>query len=179
MGYENLLQSNQWRIQGRGRPPPHPLIFRPNWARDPFCRLRVVPHFSSGIAERAKCEWAWKSPHARKGDTRRGERKTRDYRQSPSVANLILLSPRRVPPFLAWGDFHTCLHFARSTIPEEKWGTTRSLSFLGWFAKTRYRKLFFPNIPNTPVTLAIFKEEAFIQVRVKFTEDLETNTKNI
>ena len=25
-------------------------------------------------------------------------------------------------PFLAWGDFH-----ARSTIPEEKWGTTRSL----------------------------------------------------
>ena len=32
------------------------------------------------------------------------------------------LSPRRKSPFLAWGDFH-----ARSTIPEEKWGTTRSL----------------------------------------------------
>ena len=29
--------------------------------------------------------------------------------------------------FLAWGDFHAHLRFARSTIPEEKWGTTRSL----------------------------------------------------
>ena len=48
-------------------------------------RLQVVPHFSSRIVERAKRERAWKSPHARKGDT------------------------------------------PRSTIPEEKWGTTRSL----------------------------------------------------
>ena len=38
-------------------------------------RLRVVPHFSSGIVERAERERAWKSPHTRKGDTRRGERK--------------------------------------------------------------------------------------------------------
>ena len=30
----------------------------------PFGRLRVVPHFSSGIVERAKRERAWKSPHA-------------------------------------------------------------------------------------------------------------------
>ena len=29
-------------------------------------RLRVVPHFSSGIVERTKRERAWKSPHARK-----------------------------------------------------------------------------------------------------------------
>ena len=36
---------------------------------------------------------------------------------------------RRVSPFLAWGDFHACSRFARSTIPEEKWGTTRSLGF--------------------------------------------------
>ena len=43
--------------------------------------LRVVPHFSSGIVERAKREGAWKSPHARKA--RRG----------------IFLSPRRVSPF--------------------------------------------------------------------------------
>ena len=34
-----------------------------------MCRLRVVPHFSSGIVERAKHERAKKSPHARKGDT--------------------------------------------------------------------------------------------------------------
>ena len=29
--------------------------------------------------------------------------------------------------FLVWGDFHTRSRFARSTIPEEKWGTTCSL----------------------------------------------------
>ena len=33
----------------------------------------------------------------------------------------------RVSPFLAWGDFHARSRFARPTIPEEKWGTTRSL----------------------------------------------------
>ena len=64
-------------------------------------RLRVVPHFSSGIVERAKRERAWKSPHARKADT---------------------LSPRRVLPFLAWGDFHARSRFARITIPEKNGG---------------------------------------------------------
>ena len=43
--------------------------------RIPTRRLRVVPHFYSGIVGRAKRERAWKSPHARKGDTRRWERK--------------------------------------------------------------------------------------------------------
>ena len=37
------------------------------------------------------------------------------------------LSPRRVSSFLAWVDFHARSRFARSTISEEKWGTTRSL----------------------------------------------------
>ena len=32
---------------------------------------------------------------------------------------------------LAWGDFHARWRFARSTIPEEKWGTTRSLLLCG------------------------------------------------
>ena len=32
-----------------------------------------------------------------------------------------------VSPLLAWGDFHARSRFAHSTIPEEKWGTTRSL----------------------------------------------------
>ena len=64
-------------------------------------RLRVVPHYSSGIAERAKRERTWKSPHARRAIC--------------------------VSPFLAWGDFHARSRFAPSTIPEEKWGTTRSL----------------------------------------------------
>ena len=62
-------------------------------------RLRVVPHFSSGLVEGTKRECAWKSPHAR---------------------NFHLSSPRLA--FLAWGDFHMRLRFARSTIPEEKWG---------------------------------------------------------
>ena len=44
------------------------------------------------------------------------------------VQSLIFLSPRRVSPFLPWGDFHACSRFARSTIPEEKWRTTRSLA---------------------------------------------------
>ena len=30
----------------------------------------------------------------------------------------------------AWGDFHARSRFALSTIPEEKWGTTRSLALL-------------------------------------------------
>ena len=30
-------------------------------------------------------------------------------------------------PFLEWGDFHARSRFDRSTVPEEKWGTTRSL----------------------------------------------------
>ena len=74
----------------------------------PCLRLQVVPHFSSGIVEWTKRERMWKSPHARKGDTG-----SREYR----------LSCR--------GDFHARSHFARSTIPEEKWGTTCSLS-LSW-----------------------------------------------
>ena len=39
----------------------------------------------------------------------------------------FLLSTRRVSPYLAWVDFHARSRFVRSTIPEEKWGTTRSL----------------------------------------------------
>ena len=40
---------------------------------------------------------------------------------------IFFLSPRRVSLFLAWGDFHAPSRFARSTAPEEKCGTTRSL----------------------------------------------------
>ena len=44
---------------------------------------------------------------------------------------------RRVSPFLAWGDFHT-----RSTIPEEKWGTTRSLTTFAFFESSVLEMLF-------------------------------------
>ena len=38
-----------------------------------------------------------------------------------SVVPFISLCPSRLA-FLAWGDFHTRLRFARSTIPDEKRG---------------------------------------------------------
>ena len=44
----------------------------------------------------------------------------------------VKITPREkrwhTAPFLAWGDFHARSRVARSTIPEEKWGTTRSLT---------------------------------------------------
>ena len=76
-------------------------------------RLRVVPHFSSGIVERAKRERAWKSPHARKGDTRRGERKMRDPHFS--------LSPPRVA-FSRVGWFSRALAFCSLYYPWGKMG---------------------------------------------------------
>ena len=51
----------------------------------------------------------------------------REKRRHAAGREKNFLSPRRVSPFLAWGDFHARSRFARSTIPEEKWGTTRSL----------------------------------------------------
>ena len=51
--------------------------------------------------------------------------------------NFFFLSPRRLG-FLAWGDFHAGSRFACSTIPEEKWVTTRSLRFSSEPAKYRH-----------------------------------------
>ena len=45
----------------------------------------------------------------------------------PLTTKNIDYETRGVSPFLAWGDFHVRSRFARSTIPEGKWGTTRSL----------------------------------------------------
>ena len=57
--------------------------------------------------------------------------------QKLGVCLYIFLSPRRVSFFLAWGDFHARSRFARSTIPEEKWGTTRSLVLLDPLGNTQ------------------------------------------
>ena len=38
-------------------------------------------------------------------------------------------------PFLAWGDFHARSRFARSTIPDEKWGLLVVYKITGVFAK--------------------------------------------
>ena len=48
----------------------------------------------------------------------------RDRRASETRAR-VKITPRE--KFLAWGDFHSRSRFPRSIIPEEKWGTTRSL----------------------------------------------------
>ena len=40
-------------------------------------------------------------------------------KRNPSARKI---TPREGERFLAWGDFHARLSFARSTIPEEKWG---------------------------------------------------------
>ena len=59
-------------------------------------RLRVVPRFSSGTVERAKRKRAWKSPHARKGDTQRGESLfSRAVIFTRARVSLALLSPRK------------------------------------------------------------------------------------
>ena len=77
-------------------------------------RLRVVPHFSSGIVQRAKRERAWKSSHARKGDTRRGERKMRNYGQSPSFWTNALLSQSKT---LIGSSMEICQHLSKRRQP--------------------------------------------------------------
>ena len=77
-------------------------------------RLRVAPHFSSGIVEWAKRERAWKSPQARKSDTRRAERKMRDYRQSPSFWTIALLSQRKT---LIGSSMEICQHLSKTRQP--------------------------------------------------------------
>ena len=76
-------------------------------------RLRVVPHFSSEIVEQGKCERVWKSPHARKGDTRQEEREMRHYRQSPSFWpftadwfwSVKFVSPSKSIKSIQWDSF--------------------------------------------------------------------------
>ena len=57
------------------------------------------------------------------------------------------LSPPRVA-FSRVGDFHARSRFARSPIPEEKRGTTRSLPYL-----ERDMTIFEPNLSPTPTLL--------------------------
>ena len=63
------------------------------------------------------------------------------------LQSLIFLSPRRVSPFLAWGDFHARSRFARSSIPEETQGTIRSLII---YIYSRKLKRFFLRRQDTP-----------------------------
>ena len=93
--------TNAWQLPSRGNKRAC------NWLSRYSARLQVVPHFSSGIVEWAKCERAWKSSHVRKGNTRQGERKMRVSFPVPCC----LFSH-------TWGDFHAHSRFPCSTIPE-------------------------------------------------------------
>ena len=66
------------------------------------------------MVERAKREPAWKLPHARKGDTQWGERKMRDYRQSPSFWTNALLSQRKT---LIGSSMEICQHLSKTRQP--------------------------------------------------------------
>ena len=131
-------------------------------------RLRVVPHFSSGIVERAKREHAWKSPHARKGDTRRGERKMRDYRQSPSFWpftadwfwTVKFVSPSKSIKRIQWhsfpywavialviGKLRGCLLQAKENPDTNFFLSPPRVAFsrVGWFSRSlAFRSLYYP-----------------------------------
>ena len=72
---------------------------------------------------RLKLIWRGYELHTPKSVSREGSKAW-----ALSVVPHFSLSPPRLS-FLAWGVFHASSCFARSTIPEEKWGTTRSLAY--------------------------------------------------
>ena len=83
-----------------------------------ICRLRVVPHFSSGIVKRAKRERAWKSAHARKGDTRWGERNDGDgYENDTLKVNSPCFKLYRA--YSISFKFSKCWHFFWSWILQD------------------------------------------------------------
>ena len=84
--------------------------------------------------------------------TLREKRRHAAGRQKNEGLQTIFLSPRRVSPFLAWGDFHARSRFARSTFPKEKWGTTRSLQVSRVLSYLRGPALFFS---TTSATLSL------------------------
>ena len=87
-------------------------------------RLRVVPHFFLRDSRASETR-------PRVKITPREKRRHTAGRLLYNSYITVFRSPRRVSPFLACGDFHARLRFARSTIPEEIWGTTRSLNKFG------------------------------------------------
>ena len=70
-----------------------------------------------------------------------------------------ILSPRRLSPFLAWGDFHARSRFARSTIPEEKWGLlvvyfVIRTKYINWSRNLR-KLLVGSNVPKSIVSFVV------------------------
>ena len=84
--------------------------------------------------------------------TLREKRRHEAGREKNEGLKTIFLSPRRVSSFLAWGDFHARSRFARSAIPKEKWGTTRSLQASRILSYLRGPALF---LSTTSATLSL------------------------
>ena len=88
------------------------------------------------FGEHSRCAWQGKMINLKHDYTtsslpfflrdRRGSEAPARVKITPREKRRHALSPPRLA-FLPWGDFHARSRFARSTIPEEKWGTTRSL----------------------------------------------------
>ena len=102
-----------------------------NWPR-----LRVVPHFSSGIVERAKRQREWKSPHARKGETRRGERKM--LGQTSNLGRVRSINWIRSKNNLSSERAKYLPHFSLSP-------PRVAFSRVGWFSRAlEFRSLYYP-----------------------------------
>ena len=61
--------------------------------------------------------------------------------------------------FLAWGDFHARWRFARSTIPEEKWGLlvvyfVIRTKYINWSGNLR-KLLVGSNVPKSIVSFVV------------------------
>ena len=120
-------------------------------------RLRVVPHFSSGIVERAKRERSWKSRHARRGDTRWGERKMKwsFFSLPPRVAfsRLLFFSITRSSSFSV---FHVRCKRKNIITPKK----TR-LCCCFYFLKVRAAMWFLANKTFSCIWVAILLLELF------------------
>ena len=84
--------------------------------------------------------------------TLREKRRHAAGREQNEGLQTIFLSARRVSPFLAWGDFHARSRFARSTIPKEKWGTSRGVQAIRVLSYLRGPALF---LSTTSATLSL------------------------
>ena len=113
-----------------------------NYKKQSFCILGkwFCPNLQSNHLKKSKYTQQYKfqttsSPPFFLRDSRASETPARvkiTPREKRRHAAGIFLSPRRVSPFLVWGDFHARSSLPRSTIPKEKWGTTRSLYKFGY-----------------------------------------------
>ena len=98
---ESLTFKNQWWIQGRGRGPSAPLIFRPNWGPKDWKKfLETAPLFCKGLNNPPPPHWKWPIGDNKKkpnlvGGVGGGESPDFFWKCTPfhdSISTLLLLS---------------------------------------------------------------------------------------